>query len=381
MKTITKIVASSLLVLGLSACDSTEEEQDGPAAITPEPGATITQTLDRYLEQNQSPEAAGVAVLVRRRGQVVYINGRGVLDVSKAQETGIQNSSLFRIGSLAMPMTAVAVMQLVEDDLLQLNDRIRDHLPNLPRAYDAITVEQLLAHRSGLPDFLDEPSAILRTYDGLDNDALLRRRADIDDLDFTPGRRSELSHSNYLLLAEIVEQVSGLYFPDYMQANIFSRVGMFNTYVANPRREIGALGETVALNNGREQTVLGLDLQSFGPYGIVSSVADINLFVQALRLNQLISAQTLANMSRPRGGLAEVADYALGWYTGTGDYDNVGRYVDAGDIWHIGRLDGFRSIMAISRSNDLDVVVLGNGGNASERHGFNILETVRRFYR
>jgi D-alanyl-D-alanine carboxypeptidase len=168
--------------------------------------------------------AASGYVVVARHGVPIFQRAFGLAD--RARGIAPTPSTRFRIGSVTKQMTAVAVLQLVEAGKLGLGDPFRDFVPEWPAARgDGISIEHLLAHTSGLPNFTEEPdnptwSATRRT-----NAELIARMKDRPAL-FAPGTSFRYSNTNYYLLATILERLSGLTYDAYLRAHLFGPAGM-----------------------------------------------------------------------------------------------------------------------------------------------------------
>ena len=176
----------------------------------------------------------GCAVGVYRAGEVLFSKGYGLADLRA--NAPITPYTVFNIASLSKQFTALAVALLARDGRLSLDAEVQDYLPELPRFESPITVRHLVHHTSGLRDYgaLKELAG-WRLNESLSKseviDLLKRQRA----LNFDPGERYEYNNTNYVLLALIVERVSGQDFQEFAAVKIFQPLGMSSTVVrANP---------------------------------------------------------------------------------------------------------------------------------------------------
>ena len=171
--------------------------------------ATFQTMADRVMARGISPEGPGLAVLVKMNGRVVYEGAAGMAD--RIRGVRITGKTTFELASASKPLTASAVLKLVEAGSIYLDDSAKKWLPDLPNDWSEITVRDLLTHQSGIPDYMvgmairDAP----RLLDGLTNEMLTARWRASPALLFTPGSRSQYSNSNFVLLAEIVAIASG----------------------------------------------------------------------------------------------------------------------------------------------------------------------------
>ena len=210
--------------------------------LTP-PDAGIDGLMQAY-----DGRVPGAAVLVLHDGQPVFRRGYGLAVVEDG--TAVTAASNFRLASVSKQFTAAAVLLLVEDGRLGLNQPARQWLPELPPAAAAITIRQLLSHTSGLLDYEDlmDPADTRQVHDA-DVLTLLSRE---DRLNFAPGTQYRYSNSGYALLALIVGRASGQDFATFLQQRIFRPLGMAHTvahrtaWTRSPRAPMATAGSTAA---------------------------------------------------------------------------------------------------------------------------------------
>lgn len=194
----------------------------------------------------------GLAVAVRVNMQVVHVNGYGYADLDTGAR--ITPDTIFDLGSLSKQFTALAVLSLVFDKKLDLNDHLSKFFKGLPRYADAITVEDLLHHTSALPSYTDIYVASRRANEDWYDRVLAkpdhwypmmgnRRRRELTNKDVmrwigtqkllprAPDVEFEYSNSGYVVLAELVEKVTGKRLDDYLRAEVFKDMKMNDTYV------------------------------------------------------------------------------------------------------------------------------------------------------
>ena len=303
-----------------------------------------------------NPKGPGLAVLVRMNGRIVYEGAAGMAD--RIRGVRITGKTTFELASASKPLTASAVLKLVEAGSINLDDSAKKWLPDLPHDWSAITVRDLLTHRSAIPDYMagiavrDAP----RLLDGLTNEMLMARWRASPALLFIPGSRSQYSNSNFVLLAEIVAVASGRPFADYLAGDIFAISGMKDSYVDGSTRA----GSFAALNYADVELTNGIRLHTEGPTGICSSVEDLSNWLAALLDGRLVSLNMLQQMTAPQsfGPVFEDGErYGYGWaLPAVGDLRDT--------FAHAGQKDGFRSIIFVDRERNVDYVILSNGGEA-----------------
>jgi len=240
------------------------------------------------------------------------------------------------------------------------------YLPELPSSWQDITVHQLLTHSSGISDFLNDLH-LEAVFDDITNQKVFHYFVKNDVLEFTPGSSSDYSNSGYLLLAEIIERISTEPFEDYMLNHLFTPLGMNNSHIADE----SSLNQTNnALNYAESNLLWGLNIFTNGSDGQVTSLDDMNMFVQALLEGSIVSHDTL-NLMREIYSNLEQGNYGYGWFIGA-RYENS---FTAG-----GSMDGFESVLIIEPTIDLQYVALSNGGQTTSRHNANIYALISEFY-
>jgi CubicO group peptidase (beta-lactamase class C family) len=306
-------------------------------------------------------------VLVADRGAVVFRRAYGL----KSFETGerLDEESLFEIGSISKPLTAVAIHQLVERGRMSLDDPLPRFFPKLP--YAAVTIRGMLSHTSGLFDVYGDPALrekfrafygrTDRPYSNLDYLAFLE--AFPPPLVAGPGEKDHYSNTAYVLLALIVEQVSGVTFDAFLRENILAPAGMRRTVVLSlpaGRRVDGlATGHETGADGRRRAVVQPPDPprvygMTYGDDEIATTADDLLAFDRALRSGRLVKPETLERiLVPPTLSSGRPAAYALGFAVGEQDGVRV--------ISHGGSTAGFMALCRFSApDNEATVVLLSN---------------------
>ena len=195
---------------------------------------TIMQLrIDSILQQKNNAGVFTGCVLVINKGKAIYKNCAGYADYEN--KTFLNDSSIFELASCSKQFTAMAIMILAERGKLNYTDNIKQYIPELP--YDGITVENLLTHTSGLPDYeemLDEHWD--KKKFATNNDIVSCFAKYKPSTDFKPGKKHEYSNTGYTLLSVIIEKASGMSYSDFLATNIFQPLGMTHSRVYNTRR-------------------------------------------------------------------------------------------------------------------------------------------------
>jgi CubicO group peptidase (beta-lactamase class C family) len=310
------------------------------------------------------------SVLVLKDGVPLLRRSYGLANLE--EKTAATPQTNYRLASITKQFTASAILLLVQDGKLALDDRIRTWLPTLPETDDAITIRHLLTHTGGLIDYEDimpqspasppapaSASALPPTSDEVVDDPRLQLR-DIDVLHllekerhlyFAPGTNYRYSNGGYSMLALIVERASGKRFQDFLRERIFEPLGMHDTlaYVAEgPPVPHRAYGYTETDGTWR-RTDQSLTSAVLGDGGIYSSIDDLAKWDAAAYDNRLLSdaSRALAFTAWTKTDDANV-QYGFGIRL-TGDTQ-----------WHSGETIGFRNVIVRWPQRHFTVIVLTN---------------------
>lgn len=280
----------------------------GSAAICPayegvtQVGKTGKEIVDFVKLAHEKGEFRG-AVLAARQGKVIAAVGVG--DLGDGSKEDLKVDSLFEIASCTKPFTAMAVMKLVEDGKLSLDDPISKHLKGVPEDSRAITVRHLLQHTSGIPRTNsagagDDLAAVLPTF--LEGGPR-----------HPPGERHEYWNQGYALLSEVIAQASGKPYTQYVRETIFVPAKMKSTRFTGQRAPKGVTVATGLSTYGAKRTALehpygeyGFQYRGMG--GIVTNLIDLWRWDRAIAKGEIISQESLDTMTTPGD-----AGYALGW--------------------------------------------------------------------
>jgi CubicO group peptidase (beta-lactamase class C family) len=310
---------------------------------------SVEQGVDDILRA-YAGDVPSASVLVLRDGKPVVRKSCGLADLE--QHVAATPATNYRLASVTKQFTAAAILLLMQDGKLVLDDRVRRWLPSLPDSDDAITIRHLLTHTGGLFDYEDimpaDQAWQLRDIDVLH---LLEKER---KLYFAPGSAYRYSNGGYALLALIVERASGATFHDFLRTRIFEPLGMRNTlaYVWEgppvPNRALGytfAQGKWRRLDQSPTSAVLG-------DGGVYSSIDDLAKWDAALYDDRLLGAEArkLAFTPWTKTDDPDVR-YGFGWRI-TGD-----------TLWHSGETTSFRNVIVRWPQRHVTVIVLTNRDN------------------
>ncbi|NUS38777.1 MAG: serine hydrolase [Lysobacter sp.] len=329
----------------------------GPAGAADEFSAGTVSALDALFARNVSAATPGCAVGVRR-GHAELRRAYGQADL----ERGVPNTvdSVFNVGSVAKQFTAAAILLLADEGRLRLDDDIRRYLPELPDYGAPITVDDLLSHTSGLRDF--------RATDWLTGrDALAQNNADIlayaarqRGLNHAPGASHLYTNTGYVLLAIIVERVSGQPFADFTRERLFKPAGMARTaWQTDVQQPVPGLSLGYAQAEPAHDGKPGRFTQSttarhvVGNGGLLSTAGDMLRWNAALQHDAFGPRLTtqLEQRAHLRNGFE--LDYARGV--------SVGTYRGLREVQHAGYTGTYTAWVGRYPEADLSIALLCNG--------------------
>ena len=297
----------------------------------PTNGSQVTNNVNTLVDNAiSSNKFLGVSTGILREGCGSYVVASGYS--SKRDATAFTPETINRVASISKPMTAIAIMQLVEKGLIDLDAPIQNYLTNYPKqAQTAITVRHLLNHTSGIAHYSSKLDALSFSHYATLNDAIeeiLNR-----DVIAQPGKRYQYSSFGYTVLGAIVERVSKLSFEQYLRLNIWDKAGMQHTSLERSfEQQINGQPNKSRLYLKINSTYVRApynDLSIISPAGgVQSNLGDLLKFGQAVLNNNLISRESLLQMIDVQDSMAPAFGddaYGLGW--NVYNHDKYGRII------------------------------------------------------
>lgn len=295
----------------------------------------------------------GLCVLVARDGKVLFQGALGLADVESGRKLDVD--SKFRIGSVTKQFTAAAILKLVEEGKISVEDTLDKYLPEFPRGAD-VTIHQLLTHTSGIPSYTDDPAFHGTVTEPTTEEELIATFAGKDFV-FEPGTEFRYNNSGYVLLGHIVRKVSGKSLGDYLQKTFFERLGMNDTGIhrAGIELENEAIGH--AVQGPKVSKAVDWAMSRAGGAGaLYSTVGDLMKWNEALFSGQVLKEETLGKaftaVQAAGGGL----NYGYGWM--------IGQQRGLPLVSHAGGLNGFQSNLVRYPDQNVTVVALHNASPA-----------------
>jgi len=379
-----KILLTVLTLLFIFGCRVSEKKQQGILSIDPKTSKQIHQ-IDSLIQQLVfDKHTAGVSFGIQVDDSAPFIASYGIADIE--DNIKVNNNTLFNIASITKPFTALGIGILVQENKLSFEDTIDKIFPDFPNG-NKITIYQLLSHTSGIPETWmgGLPEDIPSDWAIESNPHLILQKMNNPSL-FESGTKYSYSSSGYLLLGEIIEQLTGQSYQDFIKQRILKKFGATESFIEEKgmeRTNLWSKGYGISITDSlkNEKSFFKHDfsaynLKSFG--GLKSNPSDLLKFTKALFddkivkeniLNEMISYAKTANGNYVYNELyfpsgyqppklpehLEKNGYGLGFSLMTTYSVPV--------IWHSGGMPGYNAVWAHFPNSNTTLVMCANTDN------------------
>ena len=333
----------------LAGCAAQRATNDTPLASTLERNAAAVaeqaRLSEELLDELVPATQPGCSAAVARAGEIIWAGAAGLADLENG--TPLTTETRFDIASVAKQFTATAILMLQREGELALTDTVATYVDDLPDWADEVTLDQLIHHTSRIKDFWVELDDVgIGFTDPADQATTVAAIARETELD-TDGTGYLYSNANYVLLAEVVERVSGQALPDFLADRVFVPLGLDMVVaptlsgpdIARP------YGDTLVLEEGA--------WTAYGHVGIITTPSELARWGDQYREGDIVQE-----------------DFASGAVDeGLGEQYAAGIDIEEdGDLNHTGRWGGYVSEFTVSSDRQLTIAVMCNG-HASDRWG------------
>jgi len=319
--------------------------------------AKKARIIDSIFSAMQAKGGFNGTVLYAEKGRLVFKKAYGYDDF-KAKKR-LTTASPFQLASVSKMFTAMSIMILKEEGLLNYDDSVRKYIPELP--YTGITIRNLLNHRSGLPDYMHFSDNFWDVTRPMTNEDMIRMMAvNQPPKYFNPDGGFDYCNSNYALLASVVERITKEPFEKFVKEHIFDPVGMTNSFIyrLDPLQPVPELVPVGVCGHRGGRSIPRVEPNFYqngvvGDKGIYASVEDLFKWDQALYNELLVSNTTLAEAFTP--GSPKISkwkdNYGFGWRL-------KGERVKT--VYHYGWWKGFRTYFIRDLYQEKTIIVLTN---------------------
>jgi len=314
---------------------------------------SIDASIRSEMEKQHIP---GLALLIARDGKIVRAQGYGLANVEL--QVPVKPETVFQSGSVGKQFTATAVMMLVEEGKIKLDDPITNYIQGAPPAWKQVTIRELLSHTAGFGDYPGKfdfrkdytEADLLKIVEGL-------------PLAYTPGTKWSYANLGYLTLGVLIHQVSGEFYGDFLQQRIFQPLGMTTTRIISeadiiPNR---AAGYRLVKGELKNQEWVAPTVNTTADGSLYFSILDLAKWDAALYTEKLLKRSSLDEMwtvTKLSNGQPNSDHYGFGWDIETKDGHRV--------IGHGGSWQGFKTHISRYVDDKLTVVVLTNLESANQ---------------
>ena len=364
-----RVFLGSVLVLSALGVAAGLGEQTSPASVD--------KKLDELLSAVTSPDAPGLAALVRQNGKTVFERGYGVGDLRSGVRLDARTN--FRLASFTKQFTAMAIMLLVHDGKLRYDESLTEVFPDFPDYGKTITVRNLLNHVSGLPDYEELMEAAEKASGSMwspekqiQDEEVLKLLETDQSGKFAPGTSWSYSNSGYVVLGLVVAKTSGKAYGEFLHERIFAPLKMNHTIVYQKgKNEVAnrAFGHSKE-NDLFKETDQSSTSATLGDGGIYSNLEDLAKWDDALRNQTLLSEKEMRPAltpvklndgsephwpTQPNGDNlhpGKPVSYGFGWF--------LDPYNGHARMWHTGSTMGFRTVIERFLGENLTIIILSN---------------------
>lgn len=321
-------------------------------SVFPIPDEIINQTEEK-LHQSLNRYRFNGTALIAIQGKIIFEEARGMANF--ATRTPIDLNSSFQLASASKPFTALSIMLLKERGLLDYDDKVSDYLSDFP--YPDITIRHLLNHTGGLQNYMYLVDNYWVNDSSINNQKMLNLVVSHNlPLNNLPGRRFEYSNTGYAMLALLVEHITGQYFGDFLQIEIFDKLGMSDSFVYNRALLEQDSNQVIGYNSGGRrlrQFYHDANNEILGDKSIYSSVHDIYKFTTALNNYELVDRETLEEAyTKAILRNSRTVNYGFGWRL---KEDQEHSYIFHNGAWH-----GFTSTITLEPEKNITLLLLNN---------------------
>jgi D-alanyl-D-alanine carboxypeptidase len=344
---------TAALAIGFLACLVAwpARAQNPDSRNAPRMPAGFLGAADAVLARHYPQDAPGAVAIVVKDGRPVFRRAYGLADL----EFGIlvEPDMVFRIGSVTKQFTAAAILQLLDQGKLALDDDVTKYVEGYDTHGRRLTIEHLLTHTSGVPSYTDMEEWFPHIREELAPRQILDKFAN-RPLEFDPGTRFRYSNSGFLLLGLVIEKVSGRSYADYVRQMVLP-LGMRQTMYDDPLRVIPrrARGYERKEDEWRNARYIGMS-QPFSAGALVSTVDDLALWNTAIERGRLLSDSSRARWFTPFTLASGTSTgYAMGWAITTHEGLAVAEHGGGipGFVCHVVRLPSERLYVAVLSNN------------------------------
>jgi len=326
------------------------------AARASSDGEAATKADAAVEAQRKAQKIPGVGLAVCRDGKLVKASGYGLGNVE--WNDAVTPETIFQTGSVGKQFTAMAVMMLVEEGKIGLDEKLSKYVPESPTIWKDVTIRNLLSHTSGIADYAGDNgplgNAVVDLRRDYTEEELITAFSKMK-MDFEPGEKWSYSNSGYVLLGVVIHRVTGKFYGEVLQERIFRPLGMSSTRIISEEDIVKQRsgGYRLVKDELKNQEWVAPSLNTTADGALYTNVLDLSKWDAALREKKFVKASSYEAMWSPvKLNDGKTYPYGFGWFL-----EDKGGYKA---VSHTGSWQGFT--MAINRyeKEGLTVIVMTN---------------------
>ena len=311
--------------------------------------------IDRVVKQQMAANTIpGVSLAVLRKGKIILLKSYGLANVE--HHVPVKPATVFQSGSIGKQFTAAAVMILVQENKLSLEDKISKYFPDVPETWKDITVRHLLTHTSGLGDYPSEID-LKRDYTEVELFSSFKKAP----LDFQPGSSWNYSNAGYVTLGILLRKITGKFYGDFITERIFQPLRMTTARVISeadivPNR---AAGYRLVKGELKNQEWVSPSTNSTADGSLYLSILDLAKWDAALYTDRPLTQSSRDKIWTPaRFNNGKTKHYGFGWH--------LGEYHGHRLVFHGGAWQGFKTFIMRFLDTELTIIFLANSWEARD---------------
>ncbi|RSC92686.1 serine hydrolase domain-containing protein [Tenacibaculum singaporense] len=312
----------------------------------------LESEIDEILKVQFKDNESGVVALVAKKGNVIYKKAYGKANLEL--DVNMKPKNVFEIGSITKQFTAVSILMLLEEGKLDLENKLAKFIPNYPKGKE-ITIHHLLTHTSGIKSY----TSMQKFGEVTTQDVEPLKFIDFfknEPMDFEPGEQYKYNNSGYFILGYIIERVSGISYPEFVEERIFKKLNMNSSSYGSHVKLIKNRAIGYRKRNGDYSNAQYISMSlPYAAGSLMSNVDDMLRWQTAIRNNTLVKKETIekafTNYALNNG---KKIDYGYGW--------SLNEINGVPTVEHGGSIPGYKSMGVYVPSEDVYVIVFSNCG-------------------
>jgi CubicO group peptidase (beta-lactamase class C family) len=353
---IAKILLLTTIILAYA---TSSFAQNSAASSAPPLDPQLIKSIDTFIAtQMANRTIPGLAVGIYSRGKILLAKGYGQANLEL--DVAVKPETVFQTGSVGKQFVSAAIMMLVEEGKISLDDSLTKYFPEAPATWKPILIKNLLSHTSGLSEYESEDRTGPKGpfYMRLDfTDDELVAKIEVLPIESAPGEKWDYRNTNYFLLGVLIHKITGKPYYEFLDERIFKPLGMTSTRLINERDIVPNRAAGYELDNGqlKNQVWVSPTFNSTADGTLYSNVLDLAKWDAALYGSQLLKQSSLDRIWTVyplNDGKPNPAGYGFGWM--------IGKQNDHERIEHGGAWQGFTCRISRYPDDSLTVVVLTN---------------------